>query len=81
MADALGVPLVYRTDSDVGAALGAARLAMIADAPGNRETAIARVCRQPVATTRHEPRAARTTYHREKLARYRKLYQLTKSVR
>jgi len=80
LADALDLPLVYRTDGDVGPALGAARLAMIGVDSGEVEAAIARVCRQPQAQSRHEPRAERAAYHRAKLERYRKLYQLTKSL-
>ena len=80
LADALDMPLVYRTGGEVGPALGAARLAMIGAAGGEVETAIHRICTQPPQQTRHEPQAGRTAYHREKLARYRKLYELTKEL-
>ncbi len=81
LADALGVPLVYRSGSDVGPALGAARLAMIGSSAGDLGSSITRVCRQPQTTSSHEPRAARASYHREKLQRYRELYRLTGSLR
>lgn len=80
LADATGMPLTYRADGDVGPALGAARLAMIGADAGNREAAIARICRQPPANSRHEPRAARAAYHRAKLARYRELYNVTRHM-
>lgn len=80
LADAIGLPLTYRVDAEVGPALGAARLAMIGVDAGEREAAIARVCRQPPASARHEPNAARAGYHRAKLARYRELYRLTRHM-
>lgn len=80
LADALDVPLSLRADSDVAAALGAARLAMIGAQSGNVEATIAQVCGQPEAKTRYEPRAERLAYHRKKLQRYRRLYELTKSL-
>jgi xylulokinase len=80
LADALEFPLVYRTGGDVGPALGAARLAMIGAAGGDAEANIHRVCTQPPAQERYEPRAERTAYHQAKLARYRKLYDLTKAL-
>ena len=80
LADALEQPLDYRTGGDVGPALGAARLAMIGAAGADVEAAIHRVCAQPAPEAHYAPRAARTAYHREKLAKYRKLYELTKRL-
>ncbi len=80
LADALELPLTYRTDSDVGPALGAARLAMIGTDSGAVEAAIARVCRPPQAQSRYEPRAGRAAYHRAKLSRYRELYKVTRHM-
>ena len=81
LADALDLTLTYRADGDVGPALGAAHLAMIGVDSGDRDAAFMRVCRQPLAVARYQPRAMRSAVHRAKLARYRKLYQLTKSLR
>ncbi|HXH02930.1 MAG TPA: xylulokinase [Candidatus Competibacteraceae bacterium] len=80
LADALELPLDYRTGGEVGPALGAARLAMIGVAGGDVEAAIARVCAQPPPEVRYQPQAARTAYHRAKLARYRQLYALTREL-
>ncbi len=80
LADALDTPLDYRTGGEVGPALGAARLAMIGAAGGDVEAAIARVCPQPPAEARYEPRDARGGYHREQLGRYRRLYTLTRTL-
>ncbi|MDQ2696402.1 MAG: FGGY-family carbohydrate kinase, partial [Pseudomonadota bacterium] len=80
LADALELPLDYRSGGEVGPALGAARLAMIGVAGGDAEAAIHRVCTQPPRQTRHEPRPERAGYHRGKLARYRKLYALTRAL-
>jgi xylulokinase len=49
-------------------------------AGGNVEATIHRVCTQPPAQERYESRAERTAYHQAKLARYRKLYDLTKAL-
>lgn len=78
LADVLEMPLSYRTDGNAGPSFGAARLAMIGSQSGELETTIAQICLQPPVTSRHEPRARRSTYHRHKLARFRTLYQLTK---
>jgi xylulokinase len=80
LADVLGVTLIYRSGGDVGPALGAARLAMIGAASGDREAAIQHICTQPPEHSRHDPHSARADYYRVKLARYRKLYQLTKPL-
>jgi xylulokinase len=80
LADALGVPFSYRTGSEVGPALGAARLAMISAAAEDVEAAIRRVCPQPPEQDRHTPRPERSDYHGAKLARYRQLYQLTQPL-
>jgi xylulokinase len=80
LADALELPLIYRTGGEVGPALGAARLAMIGVAGGDVETAIRRVCVQPPKQENHSPRPARAAYHRAQLERYRQLYTLTKPL-
>ncbi len=78
LADTLEVPLTYRTDGEAGPAFGAARLAMIGSQSGELEATIARVCQPPQPASRHQPRTGRSGYHRQKLARFRKLYELTK---
>jgi xylulokinase len=80
LADALGVPLTYRVGSELGPALGAARLAMISDADDTLEAAIRRVCVQPPVRARHTPRPQRHHNHSTQLERYRRLYQLSKSL-
>jgi xylulokinase len=80
LADALERPLDYRTGGEVGPALGAARLAMIGAADGDRAAAIHRVCAQPPPEARYAPRVERADYHRMKLTRYRQLYDLTRAL-
>jgi xylulokinase len=53
---------------------------MIGAASGDREAAIQQICTQPPEHSRHDPYSARADYYRVKLARYRKLYQLTRSL-
>ncbi len=81
LADVMGIPLVYRTGGEVGPALGAARLAMVGVADGEREAAIQRICTPPPQRQRHEPRPDRDVYYRAKLERFRRLYQLTRPLR
>lgn len=80
LADALELPLSYRSGSEVGPALGAARLAMIGSATGDTEAAIRQVCTRLTLQTRHEPRAERVDYFRAKLHRYRRLYTLSRAL-
>lgn len=80
LADALDLPLAYRTGGDVGPALGAARLALIGVAGGDVATAIRHACPPPPTEAIYQPQPAYTAYHQTKLARYRQLYQLTKEL-
>ncbi len=80
LADALNLPLDYRIGGEVGPALGAARLAMVGSAAGDRDAAIARVCFPPPAEARYQPLAGRREYHQTQLYRYRELYALTKNL-
>lgn len=80
LADALELPLAYRSGSEVGPALGAARLAMIGFAGGDTEAAIRRVCTRPTLQTRHAPQAGWVDYYRAKLHRYRRLYTLSREL-
>lgn len=80
LADVLGITLVYRSGGEVGPALGAARLAMIGVADGDRDSAIQRICTQPAEHSRYHPQPQREAYHATRLARFRQLYQLTKPL-
>lgn len=75
MADVLGVDIVRHTDADAGGALGAARLAWMAD--GGDE---AQVCRRPDVSDRFQPRAERAAPLATRLARFRALYQLQRTL-
>ena len=77
LADTLAVPLVHRAGGEVGPALGAARLAQIGAEAGDIQATIQRVCSRPPRLETHRPQTERQGYYRDKLARYRHLYQLT----
>ena len=59
LADILGKRLVLRSGSEVGPALGAARLARLASEPG---ASLEEVCPMPAITAAREPDAARHAY-------------------
>ncbi len=80
LADVLITPVVYRTGGEVGPAMGAARLAAIGVAAGDREAAIHRICTQPNQRQRHEPSFQRRDYYHAKLDRYRRLYRLSRPL-
>jgi xylulokinase len=69
MADVLAIPLHTLVESDLGCALGAARLAWMA-ASGADPSALAR----PVRSRTFEPRAAATRYHDDRFVAWRELY-------
>jgi len=71
IASALDVPLALPAGSEVGAALGAARLAQLAADPS---ATIASVCPAPPVTAMADPVAAWQPGLRERLARFRALY-------
>ena len=71
LADTLGRPLVRHQGSEVGAALGAARLARLA----RGSEAVAEVCVAPPVLDRFEPDAARHARLATRLARFRDLYR------
>jgi xylulokinase len=75
LASALERPLVYRLDSDVGPALGAARLACLGQTGGRVEE----VCKAPPVQTVVEPDPRLSAEYRERLQSFRKLYRLLKS--
>jgi xylulokinase len=70
MADVLGVDIVRHADADAGGALGAARLAWMAD--GGEET---QVCQRPPVSDRFSPRPQRSQVLAARLARFRALYR------
>ena len=75
LAAALGKPLIYRKNADVGPALGAARLAQMG-ANGLRRPDF----EAPQVDYEIEPDPTETTFMAEQLERYRKLYQQTKDI-
>jgi xylulokinase len=62
LADIIGRPLILRAGGEVGAALGAARLAQFAAEPG---ATLEEVCTMPPITAVREPDPARHAYYRE----------------
>lgn len=74
MADVLGVPLHQVAESDHGCALGAARLALMAAGHGLEVARPARRLRS------YEPRAQALALHRERHARWQRLYPLAREM-
>jgi xylulokinase len=70
LADALEVKIVTHVGSEAGGALGAARLAWLADGGSEAE-----VCRKPAPQALHEPDARRREVLRTRLQRYRDVYE------
>ena len=75
LADILGITLSYREGSDVGPALGAARLARLAIS-GYRTLDM--VCTMPTLLQQHMPTQEKQFYYAEKQLRFRQLYQCLK---
>ncbi len=75
LADILEVPLTLAEGGEAGGALGAARLAWLAD--GGDE---AHVCVPPPVRQRFEPRAERSPGHRARQARFRALYEAVRPL-
>ena len=74
LADILEVPLTLAEGGEAGGALGAARLAWLADGG-----AIAAVCTAPAVRQRFDPKAEAAVGHRARHARFRKLYPLLRA--
>ncbi|WP_333676186.1 xylulokinase [Dyella sp.] len=73
LADIIGRPLTLRAGGEVGAALGAARLAHLAAEPGAK---LEDVCEMPEITAVREPDAGRHAYYREqRQPMFRALYR------
>ena len=74
LADVLNRPLACRSGGDVGPALGAARLAILAV---NDSLSVDEVCPQPVLEQRHVPNAEKREQYRQRLIKFRDLYKAT----
>ena len=74
LADVMGIPLHTMTQSDVGCALGAARLAAIAAAGGGPE-ALARYATRPARLATFRPNASEHDRHAQRHLRWRQLYR------
>ena len=69
IADVTGIALDRYEGAETGAALGAARIAMVADG-----MALEAVARTPDVAASFEPRKGQATRHRDRHARWRRLY-------
>lgn len=74
IANALDVSIVTHSSGEVGAVVGAVRLAMMAAGMSERE-----VCQRPHVLKEFEPQAASIPVLRERLSRFRSLYPLIRS--
>ncbi|MES2743181.1 MAG: xylulokinase [Pseudomonadota bacterium] len=77
LASALNLPLTLRSNASIGAALGAARLAMLASEP---ELDVATVCTAPELIEIIEPRADWHAAMLPRFERYRALYRQLKPL-
>ncbi len=80
MADVLGIPLHSVTQSEIGCALGAARLAAMAAVGGGAPT-IAQFATKPERLATFEPSAVAVPHHQERHARWREMYRLSHTFR
>jgi len=76
LADALNVPMIKYAGSEVGPALGAARLAMLS----RSEYSLADVCVPNQIETRFEPDANQQQQLQQRLEKFRRLYPLLEST-
>lgn len=76
-ADCLGVPLDLPDGAELGAALGAARLGMLAAKAGDERT----ICTRPKISRRFTPRAEIKTLLTPRLEKFRALYQAERALR
>ena len=75
IADALGVEIVVHRGGEAGGALGAARLGWLA--AGGSEAV---VCTKPDVAARHLPHPQRHAHLRQRLQRFREIYQRLKTL-
>lgn len=74
VADVLGIPLHQVAESEIGCALGAARLARMANGSGLE------VARKPQRLRSFEPRHEQQQQHRERHQRWQQLYPLARDL-
>ena len=77
ISDVTGLTIELAAGAEAGAALGAARLAMLAAEAGDEKS----VCARPPVQRQFIPDPARTALHAPRLRRYRALYGAEKSAR
>jgi xylulokinase len=77
IADVTGLTIDLAQGAEAGAALGAARLGMLAAGAGSIEA----VCTRPPTQSAFTPDAARAAMHAPRLKRYRALYKAEKGAR
>jgi xylulokinase len=77
IADATGLTIDLAESAEAGAALGAARLAMLAAGAGDE----AAICTRPAIRRSFVPRSDRAALSAPRLQRYRALYQAEKATR
>jgi xylulokinase len=75
LSSALGHPLIYRDGGEVGPALGAARLAQLAETNGQ----IGEICAAPPILSVVEPDDRLSAFYDERLAPFRRLYKSLKA--
>jgi xylulokinase len=77
IADVTGLTIDLASGAEAGAALGAARLGMLAAGAGSVEA----VCARPPVQREFKPDPERAAIHAPRLKRYRALYQAEKAAR
>ena len=77
ISDVTGLTIDLAAGAEAGAALGAARLAMLAANAGDEKT----ICARPAVQRQFAPDAARAALHAPRLKRYRALYGAEKAAR
>ena len=76
MADVLGIPLHAVTQSEIGCAAGAARLAAMAASGGGRDS-VSVFATRPARLATYEPQSSAVEYHAARHAHWRQLYRLS----
>ena len=77
ISDVTGLTIDLAAGAEAGAALGAARLGMLAAGAGGVEE----VCKRPPTERSFAPRPDRAALHAPRLKRYRALYKAEKAAR
>ena len=76
MADVLNIPLHAVMQSEIGCAVGAARLAAIA-LRGGEHASVSEIATRPVRLATYEPRADRVAHHAARYAQWQQLYRMS----